>query len=384
MSASGYNLHSYGRMIDCEPRMGAFAQALRRSVTPGCRVIDLGAGPGLFALLACQYGAGHVLVIEPDASIIVAKQAARDNGFADRITFVRDISQNLNMEDKADVVISDIRGVMPLFEHHIPTIVDVRARLLKPDGTQIPGVDRIYAALVEAPETYVKHLGPWQSKPYGIDMSAAHGYANNSWTRTYLPSEAQVSDTQLFATLDYKTVADTNCRRTLSFVSARASTIHGILLWFETELVPGVGYSNAPGAPEQVYGQAFLPLEHPVELGEGATASADISANYIEGDYVWSWSFRAIDSDGQKHSFRQSSFKSNIIAPETLATRAANFCPPKRNTQDIDIFCISKFDGETDLSTIADLLMIQFPQSFETKSKAMSRVARLSAKYNGS
>jgi protein arginine N-methyltransferase 1 len=380
--STGYNLRRYGEMIVCEPRMGSYAQALQRSITPGCRVIDLGAGPGLFALLACEYGAGHVVVIEPDASIHVAKQAARDNGFDDRITFVRDISQNWNTKDKADVVISDIRGVMPLFEHHIPTITDVRERLLKPGGAQIPGVDHIYAALVEAPETYARHMDPWQDKPYGIDMSAAHGYASNSWSRTYQPLEALVSASQLFTTLDYKTVVETDYRNSLSFEATRFGTVHGILVWFETELAPGVGFSNAPGAPEQIYGQAFLPFERPVMLSEGTKATTDISANFIDGDYIWSWTFRATGSDGQRHAFQQSSFKSNIIAPEMLAPRAATFCPPKRNAQNIDIFCLSKFDGKTDLSTISEQLMIQFPQDFKTKSKALNHVAKLSAKYN--
>jgi ethanolamine utilization protein EutA (predicted chaperonin) len=65
-----------------------------------------------------------------------------------------------------------------------------------------------------------------------------------------------------------------------------------------------------------------------------------------------------------------------------LAPRAATFCPPKRNAQNIDIFCLSKFDGKTDLSTISEQLMIQFPQDFKTKSKALNHVAKLSAKYN--
>lgn len=49
--------------------MSAYVAGLRQAVTPGCTVIDLGAGPGLFALLACQFGAGHVWAIEPDPSI---------------------------------------------------------------------------------------------------------------------------------------------------------------------------------------------------------------------------------------------------------------------------------------------------------------------------
>lgn len=382
MSISGYSLQSYGRMITCEPRMGAFAEALRRSVVPGCRVIDLGAGPGLFSLLACKYGAGHVVAIEPDASIEIARQAARDNGFDDRITFVRKTSQDWQPEEKADVVISDIRGVIPLFEHHIPTIRDVRARLLKPGGIQIPGIDRIYAALVEAPEAYAKRVGPWLNNPYEINVSAAHTHAVNSWGRTYLPRAALMSDQQLFATLDYRSVEETNHRATLSFEATRPGTTHGILMWFETELVPGVGYGNSPDAPEQVYGQAFFPLEQPVKLLEGANALVDMSASFVDGDYLWRWNFRGTDTQGHKHAFRQSSFKSNIIATDMLAPRAASFCPPSQVKQDIDIFCISRFDGKTDLASIAEQLLSEFPQDFATKNKALDHVAELSARYN--
>ena len=35
--ASGYEVTSYGEMIDCEPRMGVYVEALRRAITPGCR-----------------------------------------------------------------------------------------------------------------------------------------------------------------------------------------------------------------------------------------------------------------------------------------------------------------------------------------------------------
>ncbi|WP_223428968.1 methyltransferase domain-containing protein [Tateyamaria pelophila] len=382
MSPSGYSLNSYGEMITCEPRQGEYAKALKQAITPGCRVIDLGAGPGHFALLACKYGAGHVVVIEPDPSIHIAKLAAQDNGFADRITFVRDMSQNWSTDEKADVVISDIRGVIPLFEHHIPTIKDVRKRLLKHGGVQIPGVDHIYGALVEAPEVYTKHVGPWLDKPYGLDMSAAHIYVANRWSRTYMQPEALISSTQRFATLDYRTIEDTNHRASLTFEATRTGTTHGILIWFETELLPGVGYSNAPGAPEQIYGQAFFPFERPVSLAEGMTATADISANFIDGSYVWSWNFRATDTDGQAQAFRQSSFKADIISPETLAPRAASFCPPQHIKQKIDVFCLSLFDGQTDLNTVADQLSAKFPQQFETKSKALNHVAKLSARYN--
>jgi protein arginine N-methyltransferase 1 len=128
MSLSGYSLTSYGRMITCEPRMSAFDAALQSAIMPGCRVLEIGTGPGIMALLACRYGAGQVVAIEPDPSIEVARRLAVANGYADTITFVRDRSTNWQPDALADVVVSDIRGVMPLFEQHIPCIIDTRAR----------------------------------------------------------------------------------------------------------------------------------------------------------------------------------------------------------------------------------------------------------------
>src|ERR1043165_9575056 len=106
---TGYNVLSYGQMITCEPRMSRYADALRQAVTPGCTVIDIGAGPGIFAMLTCKYGAGNVIAIEPNDSIELLSEFARANGFADRITVFKGLSTDYSPPEKADVIVSDIR-----------------------------------------------------------------------------------------------------------------------------------------------------------------------------------------------------------------------------------------------------------------------------------
>lgn len=51
-----YSLYEYGLMIFDGKRLEPHRQAMRRVVKPGV-VVDLGAGPGIMALLACQMGA---------------------------------------------------------------------------------------------------------------------------------------------------------------------------------------------------------------------------------------------------------------------------------------------------------------------------------------
>ena len=83
---TGYNLLDYGAMMNSEPRMTAYDAALRQTIKPGSLVYDIGAGPGVFSLLACKYGARSVIAIEPDDSIELAGTFANANGYDSRIT----------------------------------------------------------------------------------------------------------------------------------------------------------------------------------------------------------------------------------------------------------------------------------------------------------
>ena len=55
-----YSIRDYGTMMADEVRTNAYAEALRRAVRPGDVVLDLGAGTGIFSLLACRFGARRV------------------------------------------------------------------------------------------------------------------------------------------------------------------------------------------------------------------------------------------------------------------------------------------------------------------------------------
>ncbi len=176
-----YSLSAYGSMLEDRVRVDACAQALRKTVRAGSVVVEIGTGPGIFAVLACQLGASRVYAIEPSEIIQVAREVAAANGCADKIEFFEEFSNRVTLPTRADVILSDLRGVLPLFERHIPAIVDARHRFLAPGGTLIPRRDTLWAAIVEAPKPYGEFVDPWEHNSLGQDLSAARQLiVNNS------------------------------------------------------------------------------------------------------------------------------------------------------------------------------------------------------------
>ena len=113
-------------MIADRERFRAYQEAIASAVRSGDAVAEIGCGPAVFALLACQAGARRVYAIDSELIVDLAAQLAAANGFADRIEFIRSDSRKTNLPEQVSVIISDIRGAVPLFGHAISTIEDAR------------------------------------------------------------------------------------------------------------------------------------------------------------------------------------------------------------------------------------------------------------------
>src|SRR5580704_16435098 len=133
-----YSLDEFGDMNADSLRFAAYCEAIQKAVRPGDTVVDLGCGPGIFALLACRAGAKRVYAIDAGEVIHFARQLAVANGFADRIEFFHSDSRQMQLAERANVLVSDVRGVLPFFGDALACIEDARERFLVKGGTQIP------------------------------------------------------------------------------------------------------------------------------------------------------------------------------------------------------------------------------------------------------
>ena len=381
-----YSIGAYGEMIADRVRMDAYTQALRQAVKPDSVVLDIGTGTGIFALLACRYGARRVYGIEPAGAIQLARECAAANGYADRIEFVQALSTRVTLTERADVIISDLRGVLPLYQGSLTSLIDARRRLLAAGGTLIAQGDTLWAAVVEAPDLYGSLTATWDDAKYGFNLEAARRLATNTWRKGRVTPEQLLAGPQPLATLDYRTIETPDLSAEASWTAARAGTAHGLIVWFDTILAEGVGFSNAPGGPELIYGSAFFPWSRTVTLAVGDSVSVALRADLIgKDDYVWRWDTRVLDQDhpGQlKASFRQSSFYGAPLSLASLRKRAASYVPKLDADGEIDAFILARVDGKTCVGDIARQVCQRFPTRFTRWQDALTRVGELSQKYD--
>lgn len=380
-----YSIKAYGEMIGDNVRMDAYVRALRLAVKPGSVVLDIGTGTGIFALLACRLGARRVFAVEPGDAIQVAREIASANGCTESIEFFQALSTEISLPEPADVIISDLRSVLPLHQQHLPAIADARRRLLAPGGVLIPQSDTLWLACVEAPDMYHEIKTPWSENAYDLDMRAARKLVSNSWRKARPKPEQMLTEPQCCGAIDYATIESPDFSGEVTVGATRAATAHGFCVWFDATLAEGVQFSNAPGKPELIYGKAFFPWPEPVELATGDAVTVTLRANLVGDDYVWSWHTRILgqgDPRQIKAKFEQSTFLAEVVSPAHLRRLVASHVPALNDDGRIDRLILQMMGDAIPLSDIARHLATQHPNRFAKWQDAMTRVGELSAKYS--
>lgn len=372
-------------MVADRIRNDAYFRALRSAVRPESIVLEIGTGTGILAVLACRLGARHVYAIESEGIIQLAREVAAANHCTDRVEFIESLSTKFTPPVRADVIVSDLRGVLPLFEQHIPSIVDARRRLLAPGGTLIPKRDRLFAAVAEAPKNHADILLPWDHNALGQDLAPARRRAVNDYYKARLKPDQLLAKPRLWKMLDYTAIENPDVNGTLEFTIERAGTGHGLIVWFDAELADGIGFSNAPGAPDTIYGSFFFPWPQPVALLPGQIVCAELHAKLAGDDYSWRWN-TSIQPAAESHDaplrFEQSQLQGMSLSQTVLHRLASDHIPNLSSEGLLHRRTLELMNGASTLEEIARQLTVEFPERFAQWHQALSYAGAISHKFS--
>ena len=378
-----YSLRDYGEMIADRERFEAYGRAIAKAVRPGDVVLEIGCGPGVFALLACQAGARKVYAIDSEEIVHFARQLAAANGFAERMEFIQSDSRKLQLPERVDFIVSDIRGSLPFFGHAIASIEDARKRFLVEGGRLIPHRDTLKAAVIDASEFHSKLAAPWLKSSSGLNLTSAAALLLNGSYSSHFNRDQLLTEAQTWAVLDYSVGVKACAAADLNFSATRAGIAHGVCLWFETKLIDGIGYSSGPNSQKTVYGQVLLPWLEAVPVRQGQKILVSLQANLVGEEYIWRWKTEICgDSSGPGRCFNQSTFQGANFTPQSLRRRAADFAPSLSEDGQADRWLLQAMDGKTSLQQLAQAAAERFPNIFPRGEDALHRAAELAEEFS--
>jgi type I protein arginine methyltransferase len=365
-------MEDYARMLADPVRAPAYLAAVRESVWPGAVVADIGAGPGVLGIYAATLGARRVFLVEPDPSIDAARALAAENGVADRVEIIRAPSTEIELPERADVIVSDLRGVTPFHGRHLESAADMRRRLLAPGGVCIPRCDRVHTALVEDEALHARTVGAWSGVPASMAHESLTSMMANGWFRARATGARLLSEPSPFVTLDYD-LPTPALHASWDACATRDGTAHGILLWFDSELTPSITLSNSPNAPPALYGQAFFPFRPAFALRRGEALHLELRAVLAGDEYAWSWAARTEDGRAARHA----TLLSLPLDRAVLASRSDRFAPRRSTEGEILRAVLDAADGRATFGDLARVLHERFATRFPTPQSALDYVTGL-------
>jgi len=261
-------------MVSDNHRTDAFAQAITEAVKPGDLVIDVGAGTGLLSILAAKAGARQVVGVEKSNMAIHAKELIEHNGLTGRVEIFHGDAKDLQLNEKADLIVSEWIGHMGFVEAMFNSVMKVRDAWLKPGGKMLPSSIDIMLAPIDDNELFYKYgPGYWQSQlVHGIDFSKFTAQelemGHSSQIRLYDKHVlADAKSINHMDTVSAKPGAEKSVG-SVEFVIQKDGEINGFAGYFSTQLSPNVVLDTSPASPHTHWSQTYLPF-FPTKVKEG-------------------------------------------------------------------------------------------------------------------
>jgi type II protein arginine methyltransferase len=259
------------RIVRDDLRNSAYDDALRRGVKPGMRVLDIGSGTGLLAMMAARAGAEEVVSCEMNPAIAeAAAEIVSRNGYSNRVKVVPRRSDALEAADiggGADLLVSEIISNNMLGQNVLAVMEDAASRLLKPGARMIPASGRVRVALANwaaLDERLPRRAAGFDLQPFARFEPVPH-YLKSGDAGLRLCSDS----VDLFS-FDFESGGPFASGRAFKEVKVGDWPANGIVQWIHLQMDPETEYENRPGpGASSCWACLFYPVHPSLDLSPG-------------------------------------------------------------------------------------------------------------------
>lgn len=282
---SGYfsKLGAHLTMLSDRRRVEFYENSLRKVIIPGKSVVlDIGTGTGILAMLAARCGAKKVYAIECGDIINVAKKIVAENGLDDKIEFVRGLSNEVELPEKVDIVVTETMGFTGLEENIEEILRDAKIRFGHKDTVLIPSKLNVFVALSDDKTARTDLIDAWNKDFFGFNYGYLSGLSkDNIFTRQIITKESIKSDTGIVSKIDFYSQKENN-RAKLTVNDD--CMLEGIVGWFNVESDGGVTLYGAEPPHDGHWQQFFVAFKQPIQANKDDSFSVSLSS---EQPFIW-------------------------------------------------------------------------------------------------
>ena len=272
----------HGRMLHDDRRTGDYLAAIAAAVRPGDVVLEIGTGSGVLAVAAARAGARRVYAVEASDIAEVAERVFAANGVTDTVTLVPGWSREIELPERADLLVAELIGNEPLEEEILETTLDARRRLLHPDARLVPYRLTLLARPLRLPEEEARQRAIGQAaverwrRLYGMEFqplldAALPGPVN-------MPTEAEVVATwppvgppTVLHELDLATFSDASVHASADLVLDEPGTVNAVSVTFRAALFGEIDHVLDPWTwPTSSWATSVWVLPDPLVVSAGA------------------------------------------------------------------------------------------------------------------
>lgn len=268
-------------MLNDSIRMIAYERAIKETIKPGDIVLDLGAGTGILSQWALEAGAARVYAIEMDSAILDrAIQRINQTGLSSQFIPLNQISYDIKLSEKVDVLISEIIGNMADNEDFQPILQDALKRFLKPGGIALPKSVNSYLVPVASQAAHNCLISgdiASISERYTLSQLLIDKNCSNPFDLYYdtiIPRSCYLASPQslMHYSGEWKQSASYQVKR--NFVVARDGDFTGFKAYFIAQLTDSVtldisGDDIEKRLTSDSWKHAYLPIEESISVCEG-------------------------------------------------------------------------------------------------------------------
>lgn len=241
-------------------------------------VLDVGCGTGILSMFAAAAGARKVIGIDCSSVAVQARQIVKDNGFDGVITIIQGKVEELELDEKVDIIVSEWMGYFLLYESMLNTVLYARDKWGAPGVRILPDHANMYACAITDPQYTADRFDVWNDVR-GLNFSYFKRLSYIEPLVDTVETSQICSDMVSFFSFDINTVTVSDLSFTRSFTLTSQGDdveVHGICVHFDTPFSAGhekVILDTSPYSPPTHWRQTVLYLYHPLKMNKDEKAS---------------------------------------------------------------------------------------------------------------